>query len=252
MVTDKSGPIGVTGTPRRDLIIGAGAFVCLAKILRATVRAHAAEADGSADSRIVSGSESIVPVSVEAGEVIVDVSINGRGPFPLIFDTGAEDAVTPEIAAALGLKTEGTGTVRDSGGGSLSIAFTRVAGVRVGDAEMTDQRFAVLPLPGHVTDRGNRPPIAGFIGYELLTLRGPSRLRRRDIDAEAGNGFSIQREGRTRSFHPRRQYGGGAWSGRRDRGQVRGRYRIDRSADLAARVRRGSWPQRPSSLGTAD
>jgi hypothetical protein len=46
-----------------------------------TVLANAAEAEGSADSRIISGSESVVPVSVEAGEVIVDVSINGRGPF---------------------------------------------------------------------------------------------------------------------------------------------------------------------------
>ena len=82
-----------------------------------------------------------------------------------MFDTGAEDAVTPEIAVAFGLKTEGTGTVRDSGGGSLSIAFARAAGVRVGDAEMTDQQFAVLPLPRHLTDRGNRPPVAGFIGY---------------------------------------------------------------------------------------
>lgn len=86
-----------------------------------------------------------------------------------MFDTGAEDAVTPEMAAALGLKTEGTGTARDSGGGSLSIAFTRVAAVRVGEAEMTDQPFAVLPLPRYLTDRGNRPAIAGFIGYELLT-----------------------------------------------------------------------------------
>ena len=169
MVADKTGPIGMTGARRRDLIIGAGAFVCLAKILRPTVLANAAEAEGSADSRIISGLESVVPVSVEAGEVIVDVSIDGRGPFPLIFDTGAENAVTPEIAAALGLKTEGTGTVRDSGGGSLSIAFTRVAEVRIGDAEMSDQRFSVLPLPRHVTDRGNRPAIAGFIGYELLT-----------------------------------------------------------------------------------
>jgi len=119
----------MTGTRRRDLIIGTGA-VCLAKILRATVPANAAEGEGSADFRIISGSESGVPVSVEAGEVIVDVSINGRGPYPLMFDTGAEDTVTPETAAALGLKTEGTGTARDSGG-SLSIAFTRVAAVRL-------------------------------------------------------------------------------------------------------------------------
>src|SRR6266481_3391847 len=163
MVVGKTGAIVVTGTSRRDLIIGAGAFVCLAKILRPTVPANAAEGEGSADFRIISGSESVVPVSVEAGEVIVDVSINGRGPFPLIFDTGAEDTVTPETAAAIGLKTEGTGTFRDSGGGTLPIAFTRVAAVRLGDAEMTDQPFAVLALPLYLTDRGNRPPIAGFI-----------------------------------------------------------------------------------------
>ena len=158
----------MTGTLRRELI-RAGALAYAARVLLPTVLANAGEAEGSTDSRIISGSESVVPVSVEAGEVIVDVSINGRGPFPLIFDTGADDAVTPEMAAALGLKTEGTGTARDSGGSSLSIAFTRVAAARVGDAEMTDQRFAMLPLPRYLTDRGNRPAIAGFIGYELLT-----------------------------------------------------------------------------------
>ena len=114
----------MTGTLRRELIIRAGVLAYVAKVPPRTVLANGAEAEGSSDSRIIAGSESVVPVSVEAGEVIVDVSINGRGPFPLMFDTGAEDAVTPELAAALGLKTEGTGTARDSGGGSLSIAFT--------------------------------------------------------------------------------------------------------------------------------
>ena len=33
---------------------------------------------------------------------------------------------------------------------------------------MTNQPFAVLGLPSYVTDRGSRPPLAGFIGYELL------------------------------------------------------------------------------------
>jgi hypothetical protein len=121
----------MTGTLRRELIIRAGALAYAARMSLPTVLANAAKAEGSADFRIISGSESVVPVSVEAGEVIVDVSINGRGPFPLMFDTGAEDAVTPDTAAALGLKTEGTGTARDSGGGNLSIAFTRVTRSRV-------------------------------------------------------------------------------------------------------------------------
>ena len=110
----------------------------------------------------------MVPISIEAGAVIVDVSINGRGPFPVMFDTGAQDTLTPETAAALGLKTEGSGTFQDSGGDRVAITFTRAVAMRLGDAEMTDQPFAVLGLPPYVTDRGSRPPLAGFIGYELL------------------------------------------------------------------------------------
>jgi hypothetical protein len=60
------------------------------------VPANAAEGEVSTDFRIISGSESVVPVSVEAGKVSVDVSINGRGPYPLMFDTPALPVV-PEI-----------------------------------------------------------------------------------------------------------------------------------------------------------
>src|SRR5713226_4119301 len=127
----QTGSIFMIGTLRRNLIIRAGVLVWLAMVLHPTVLANAAEVEGPADFRIISGSESVMPVSIEAGEVIVDVSINGRGPFPLMFDTGAEDGMTPETAAALGLKTEGTGTARDSGGKSYSIALTRVAEVRI-------------------------------------------------------------------------------------------------------------------------
>jgi predicted aspartyl protease len=186
----------MTGTLRRDLIIRAGALVWLARVLHPIVLANAAEVEGPADFGMISGSESVMPVSIEAGEVIVDVSINGRGPFPLILDTGAEDGMTPETAAALGLKTEGSGTFRDSGGGSLSIAFTRVAAVRLGDAEMTDQPFAVLALPRYVTDRGNRPPIAGFIGYELLA-RFAARLDydNRTLTLKPGRDFRYEGKG---------------------------------------------------------
>jgi PDZ domain/Aspartyl protease len=126
------------------------------------------EAGSLADFQSYSGSEVVVPISIEAGEVVVEASINGRGPFPFIFDTGAQDALTPETVAALGLKTEGAGTLQDSGSHSVSITSTRVAAIRLGGLEMTDQPFFVVPLPRYLTDRGNRAPLAGFIGYELL------------------------------------------------------------------------------------
>jgi hypothetical protein len=132
----------------------------------------AAESARPLDYRIVSGSQAVVPVSIEAGAIIVEVTIDGHGPFPLMFDTGSQDVLTPDTVAALRLKTEGTGTNRDSGGGNVPITFTRVGTVRLGGAEMTDQPFAVLALPRYLTDRGSRPPLAGFIGYELLVRFG--------------------------------------------------------------------------------
>jgi predicted aspartyl protease len=164
----------------RNLIMATGLIGCPASAFAAerpatdTDNAAPAErvvsrkATPSGDFRIISGSIAVVPVSIEAGAIIVDVSINGRGPFPLMFDTGAQDALTPETAAALGLKTEGSGTARDSGGDRVAISVARVVSVRLGDAEMTDQPFAVLGLPRYLTDRGSRPPLAGFIGHELL------------------------------------------------------------------------------------
>lgn len=143
-------------------------FARLATALLSATFAGASEAEGAADFRIISGSEAVVPISIESGAVIVDASMNGRGPFPLMFDTGAENALTKETAAALGLKTEGTETALDSGGRQVSIAYTRLKNVGLSGVEMTDQRFAVLALPPYLKDRGNRPPLAGFLGYGLL------------------------------------------------------------------------------------
>lgn len=110
----------------------------------------------------------IVPISVENGEVIINVTINGQGPFPMVFDSGAEEAVTPETASALGLEVEGGGTVGGSGEGVVPVAVTNIKSVRVGDAQLSDLRLPVLPLPRFYTDRGTRPPVAGLVGYDLL------------------------------------------------------------------------------------
>jgi hypothetical protein len=110
----------------------------------------------------------VVPISVENGQVIVDVTINGRGPFPMMLDTGGVETVTPEAAAALGLEVEGDGTALGSGEGAVAVAFTRAKKMGLGDAKLLDQTLLVSPLPRFLTDRGARPPLAGFVGYELL------------------------------------------------------------------------------------
>lgn len=110
----------------------------------------------------------VVPISIENGEIIVHVVVNGQGPFPMIFDTGSPEAVTAETATKLGLSAEGSATVQGSGEGKISTPFTRMENLRLGAAELSDVAALVLPLPRFFTDRGSHRPVAGLLGYELL------------------------------------------------------------------------------------
>jgi Aspartyl protease len=116
-----------------------------------------------------SGASSVVPVSVENGQVIVNAIINNQGPFPVMFDTGGVEAITPETATALGLLVEGEGTVRGSGERAVSVARTHLQTLRLGGAESSNIALPVIPLPQFITDRGNRAPLAGLIGFGVLS-----------------------------------------------------------------------------------
>src|SRR6266849_10794588 len=145
-------------TPPRP-ILAAGFLICIASALMvgAVALANAErlvpglrappKSENPLDSRITIGPETVVPISVEAGFIIVDVSIDGRGPFPMVFDTGAQNAITPEIAAALGLKTEGSDSIQDSGGNNIPVTYTNVRSFLLGDVELTDQPLVVVALP---------------------------------------------------------------------------------------------------------
>jgi hypothetical protein len=116
-----------------------------------------------------SGERGVVPISIENGEVIVDVFIDGKGPFAMMLDTGSMGMVTSETAAVLGLEGEGGGTAQGSGEGVVPVALARVKEMRLGDTKLLEQPLLVSPLPRFFTDRGDRPPLAGFFGYELLS-----------------------------------------------------------------------------------
>lgn len=58
--------------------------------------------------------EVVVPLDLSTGHPIVEVVIDGRGPFPMIFDTGASGTmIDAELARELGLEVTGTTTLGD-------------------------------------------------------------------------------------------------------------------------------------------
>src|SRR5262245_6096270 len=71
----------------RQTLVGSG-LTLIATVLLVTGVGSATTPEPAADFKIIEGAEAVIPVSLEAGEVIVEVIVDGRGPFPLMFDTG--------------------------------------------------------------------------------------------------------------------------------------------------------------------
>jgi hypothetical protein len=108
------------------------------------------------------------PMHLEGGMLLVEASINGKGPLPFILDTGGHAILTTDAAKQLGLASHGAGSSTGSGPGAMSTAYTRVAHLTIGDADIQDQTFLVMPYPYPFYERGLRTPVAGILGLEIF------------------------------------------------------------------------------------
>lgn len=104
-----------------------------------------------------------VHVSMAAGSPQLDVRVNGSR-LRFFLDTGGQNVITAKAAAAASLATVGHGIVRGGAGGTVPIRYAFAQTVRVGDAEMRNQPFIVLPTSLFGAD--------GIVGYELLARFG--------------------------------------------------------------------------------
>lgn len=109
-----------------------------------------------------------VRMTLEAQELIVWASLDGHAPMPFILDTGGHAILTALAARTLGLRSSGGGESGGSGAGTIAVRCTRVQRVRIGDAELRDQPFLVIPYPHAFYERGRRTPLAGIIGLEFF------------------------------------------------------------------------------------
>ncbi|MFC4763683.1 aspartyl protease family protein [Dyella koreensis] len=114
-------------------------------------------------------SQATLPMHLEGGFLLVDVSINGKGPLPFILDTGGHAILTADAAKKLGFATQGQGASAGSGPGTMSTAYTHVDHLGMGDADIRDLPFLVMPYPYAMCERGEgREPIAGILGLEIF------------------------------------------------------------------------------------
>ncbi len=93
-----------------------------------------------------------------------DAMIDGKGPFRLIFDSGAGvNVLSPAVAKQLGLRVGGDPLLLKGTGGSVLSRAVHVDTLRIGGLALHDQMFYVSPMPW-----GDRPGPVGAVGYELM------------------------------------------------------------------------------------
>ncbi len=103
------------------------------------------------------------------GILVVKASIDGRGPFKLVLDTGAGATVlTPRAFRALRLSAGVSGTA--SGLGTQTVPEKKIilSRVEVGEAAARNVAAVVIDLPPDLTYQGRYGRIDGILGYTFL------------------------------------------------------------------------------------
>jgi hypothetical protein len=107
-----------------------------------------------------------VPFELLNNHIYINAKLDGQGPFHLLCDTGGTNIVTPEVAAKLGLKTEGALQGRGVGEKSEDVGLTKIDRLEIGDATLNDQLFSVFPLASLAKVEG--AACDGLVGYEVF------------------------------------------------------------------------------------
>ena len=119
------------------------------------------------DYAIAGGNATSIPFDLIDNHVYLDVSLNGKGPYRFIFDTGGQNIIDPAVVAEIGAGA--AGNVQGSGVGAATeqFSFAQVNSLRVGGAELRDQLFIVGPVRTGFGIAGSAP-VDGIIGAEVL------------------------------------------------------------------------------------
>ena len=110
--------------------------------------------------------EAKLPIRLLNNHIYADVTVNGKGPYTFIFDTGGANLVTPAVAKELGLKSEGHMDAHGAGEGIMEASLTKVQQLKIGDASLKDQVFVVLPLDAMSDVEGLTEK--GMVGFETF------------------------------------------------------------------------------------
>ncbi|HEV3091994.1 MAG TPA: alpha/beta fold hydrolase [Candidatus Cybelea sp.] len=109
-----------------------------------------------------------IPFTMFDNRMLVTASLNGKGPFTMIVDTGSDSlVVTPAVARRLHMATRSVGNAGGAGSGSTPAALGHVSGVCIGSLRLEGVPALVLDL-SPIQHAFGFPRLDGVIGYTTL------------------------------------------------------------------------------------
>jgi len=133
-----------------------------------------------------------VPFRLHDDRILVDVTLDGHGPFTMIFDTGGGNVITPECARRLGLASAASESTSGAGEKQVPAGVATIASMKLGALEMRRQVFHIVDL-GEIRRGFRFPALDGVVGRELLERAHASvdfdglRLRLREPSRDPGS-----------------------------------------------------------------
>ncbi|MGA9946300.1 MAG: aspartyl protease family protein [Candidatus Cybelea sp.] len=119
------------------------------------------------DFSITGAPSTTVPLEIVNNHVYLSVTLDGRGPYTFVLDSGGDYIVTPDVARALQAKTTGGLQLQGVGSATEGAAFAHIASIAIGNAVIRNQYSLVLPIAtGFGVAEGLK--IDGMVGYQLL------------------------------------------------------------------------------------
>jgi len=112
-----------------------------------------------------------VPFAFIHNEIVIQVKVNGQGPFSMLLDTGTDpSAVDLSAARDMGLPLSGRGYAATGGGTEVNRIYgTKLASVEIGALVATNVAAGAMDL-SRLTDHIGIP-IHGVLGHSLLDGR---------------------------------------------------------------------------------
>jgi predicted aspartyl protease len=133
--------------------------------------------------------EAVIPMDFSALRATVQVYVDGQGPYPFVFDTGAPGTVIDAaLAEELGLEVVGKVRIGDpSGKNPLPADRVKTSALKVGDLQILDLTVTAIPLEGRFESA-----FLGVLGYPhfadyLIIMDYPGKsitIRKGELEAD--------------------------------------------------------------------